>query len=479
MTPEETLLAEALTHHDAQAWQEADAAYKRLTSRYPTWAPGLWNYARMLHSFPNDKQAVGCAAYLYRQVLVAPGEFTDIKAEAYNGLGTIMLAWGEDQKAIGCFQHTLALNPKHPHAPTNLGVARRLAGDLAGAENVYRMVLAADPTKPEAHHEAAHIRLTMGDLKGGFQEYEWRWKNPNFISARMDQLALAPRWEGEALDGKTIMLPYEQGFGDAIMFIRYARLIKERWPAAAVWAWVTPELVRLIECAEGVDKAFNSHEPIPDTFDYYCPLLSLPRIFGTTLESIPCGPYIDCARAPLNGGLAELRDARELKDNRPVPARALHVGIVWAGRPEHAGDKWRSTALADWKDILSVDGVQFHSFQMWKAKEQLVDAPNVIDATIGVNDFRDTAERLHSMDLLIAVDTAMVHLAGAMGKEVWTLIPYSPDWRWMLSGERTPWYKTMTLFRQTRRGDWAPVLQTVKEKLTEYVERHTTTGKPT
>lgn len=454
MTPEESLLSEALTYHEAQQWQNADAAYKRLIAAHPTWAPGLWNYARMLHSFPNDKQALGCAAYLYRRTLDAEGDFTDIKAEAYNGLGTILLAWGDDRKAIGCFQHTLALNPKHPHAPTNLGVACRIAGDLTRAENVYRMVLAADPTKPEAHHEAAHIRLTMGDLLGGFREYEWRWKNPNFISARMDTMEGGPpRWEGEPLDGKTIMLPYEQGFGDAIMFIRYARLIKEAWPGATVWAWVTPELVRVIECADGVDKVFNSHEPIPEVFDFFCPLLSLPRIFGTTLATVPGEPYIRVA------GRSHLL--------RPVGS--LRVGIAWAGRPEHAGDKWRSTNLEQWADLLSVDGVQWYSFQMGDRRAQLAGAPNVIDLGRNFSDFLDTAEWLLDMDLIISVDTSLVHLAGAMGKEVWTLLPYSPDWRWMLGGDRTPWYKTMTLFRQVKRGDWAPVFTRVRDELLKKV----------
>lgn len=452
--PGEPLLSEALSLQEAKRFQDADKVYQRLAREHPTFSDGLFHYARMLHSFPHIPEAMQKAAKMYDRATKGIGD-SALKAEAHNALGIIMLAWGHEKLAAGCFQSALALNPSHANALVNLGIAYRIAGDLTEAEREQAAVIARDPNCPEAHFERAFIRLTLGDLKTGFEEYEWRWKCPQFISARMDDLGI-PLWAGESLDGKSIILPYEQGFGDAIMFVRYARLIKDRWPAARVCAWVTPELVRLIGCADGVDKAFNSHEPIPDTFDFYCPMISLARVFQTTLETVPSEPYIKVPWIPYAS----------------IPS--FRVGIVWAGRPEHGGDRWRSTQLAEWKDVLSVDGVQFYSFQMWKAKEQLAEAPNVIDATRDVVDFLHTAQRLHDMDLLISVDTAIVHLSGAMGKEVWTLLPFSPDWRWMLSGDKSPWYPTMKLFRQEQRGDWSPVFARVRAELERKVNNHGT-----
>jgi len=479
MTDPKALLTDALALDMAMEWDAASKAYDSLVTQFPTFAPGLWAYAQMLHSFPKIPAAMDKATKLYRQTtLTADLEYDDLRADSWNNLGIIMLTKGHADLAIGCFQHTLSIIPDHQQAVINLGAAYRIGGDMVGAENAQGMVLAKHPDAPAAHHERAFIRLTRGDLKGGFEEYEWRWKDPAFISARMDDVGI-PRWGGEDLTGgngenrgKSILLPYEQGFGDAIMFIRYARLIKWRWPTATVSAWVPPELVRLIGWADGVDHVYNSHEPIPDTFDFYCPMISLAHVFGTTLETVPSEPYI---RIPDGGRMVSdemsgqgffQRNAGLLAPHETrLPSGALRVGIVWAGRTEHSGDKWRSTKLADWKDVLSVEGVQFYSLQAWRAREQLVDAPNVIDGLVGADDFTDTARTIAGLDLVISVDTAVVHLAGAMGKAVWTLVPWSPDWRWMLSGETTPWYPTMRLFRQEKRGDWSPVFARVKAEL--------------
>lgn len=448
MTTRDDLLSEALKLHEANRLAEADIIYASITSEHPRWAPGLWNRGRLMHALGyQQKPALVEAAKLYSATLKADGDDCGLKAEAFCNLGTILLLWGHIKEAKECWGRCLALRPDHPHAGVNLGIAHRVDGELNEAIERQSLALLKDPNCPEAHFENAFIALTLGDLVYGFSEYEWRWKCDNFTSKELP--VKKPKWNGEKCD--RLLLMHEQGLGDSIMFIRYAKMAKERSGAHVKFVG-PPELTRLFRAVEGIDEVANFSEPgfnlDSDSFDYYCQILSLPRIFKTDLGNIPSEPYIDL--------------------NLPTVTRSLprrkRIGIAWAGRKEHGGDRWRSTKLEQWTPLFELSGIEWHCLQP-DAAARGYDLIAEAMLTHDLKDFSDTAQLIAGLDLVICVDTAVAHLAGAMGKPVWILLPFSPDWRWMLEREDSPWYPTARLFRQPARGDWDSVFQRVKSGL--------------
>ena len=264
-----------------------------------------------------------------------------------------------------------------------------------------------------------------------------------------------PPWDGSELNGKTVLLHAEQGLGDSIQFVRYVPMVRDR--GGKVVLQCQPALSRLFTGLPGIDRVIKNGDPIP-RFDAHCPLLSLPRAFGTTLDSIPASvPYLTADPA------AALDWAKRLAD-RP----GKKVGIVWAGRAGYVGDRTRSLSLTTLAPLACASGITWYSLQKGYAAAQISDAPQgmeLIDRTAELNDFADTAALIANLDLVISVDTAVAHLAGAMGKSVWTLLPYAPDWRWLLNRDDSPWYPTMRLFRQQRPGDWGEVIQRIAESL--------------
>lgn len=441
-------LDKALALHEANRFAEADAIYKRLIAEYPRWSPALWHYGRLMHVLGyQQKSAMVKAAQLYSAAIKGEGD-SQFKAESFSNLGTILLSWGHVKEAKECFARCLALCPNHPHARVNVGIAHRVDGELLEASAYQRAAILENPYSAEAHFENSFIRLTLGDLLGGFEEYEWRWKCEQFTNQPIK--TSKPRWEGEHCLGKTILLWHEQGLGDTIQFCRYAKMVKER-SGATVHLQCPPELVRLMKSVEGIDHTFTARADDDDYFDFQCPLLSLPRIFKTDLGNIPNEPYIsrlDFGATPRSG--------------------PFRIGICWAGRKEHGGDKWRSTKLEQWEPLFSIPWIEWHCLQAGERVKEHDDSlrgQKIIRHSF--SDFSDTAAVIASLDLIISVDTAVVHLAGAMGKPVWNLLPFSPDWRWMLEREDSPWYKSMRLFRQPAKGDWASVFERVKKILAE------------
>lgn len=441
-------LDEALALHEQNRFAEADAIYKQLISEYPRWSPALWHYGRMMHVLGyQQKSAMVKAAQLYSAAIKGDGG-SQFKAESFSNLGTILLRWGYIKEAKECWRRCLALCPDHPHARVNLGIAHRVDGELLEASAYQRAAILENPYSAEAHFENAFIRLTLGDLVGGFEEYEWRWKCEQFVNPPIE--TDKPRWEGEHCPGKTIMLWAEQGLGDTIMFCRYTKMVKER-SGATVHLQCPPELVRLMRSVEGIDHAFCERAEDDDYFDFQIPLLSLPRIFKTDLGSIPSEPYI----SRLDFGAV------------PRWSGPFRIGIAWAGRKEHGGDKWRSTKLEQWTPLFALPGIEWHSLQVGEPSKDWFDPKLGPQRGVAhsLKDFSDTAAVIAGLDLVICVDTAVAHLAGAMGKPVWVLLPFSPDWRWMLEREDSPWYPTIRLFRQPKKGDWSSVFERVKKGL--------------
>jgi len=301
---------------------------------------------------------------------------------------------------------------------------------------------------PDGHWNLALALLVQGHFPEGWEEYEWRWKTKGLLSPR--QLLPQPLWDGRPLAGRAILLHAEQGLGDTIQFIRYLPLVAQR--GGRVIVECQPELQRLVQAMTPDIPVLARGQPLPD-FAFQCPLLSLPKALGTTLATIPATvPYLH----------ADAQNVQMWRDRLAGHGSALKVGLIWAGNPHHKNDRNRSVKLASLAPLAQVPGVQFYSLQKGAAAAQAKTPPpgmDLIDRTDDLQDFADTAAMIANLDLVIAVDTSVVHLAGALAKPVWTLLPYCPDWRWLLKRQDSPWYPTMRLFRQPEIGDWDSVIQ--------------------
>ena len=306
----------------------------------------------------------------------------------------------------------------------------------------------------EINPESSRAWLMMGELEKGFEEYEWRWRLAENPPRRFDK----PAWSGAALDGRTILLHAEQGMGDSIQFARYAALVAAR--GGRVILECQAPLTALFESLDGVEQIVARDAALP-AFDVHAPLLCLPRIFETDLDSIPeSGAYLG-ADAARGKKFASLLD----------PER-LNVGIVWAGKPSHRNDRNRSAGIEPFIDLLGIPGAAFHSLQVGPRAGDIGAtrcAGLIRDHAPRLRDFADTAALVAALDLVISVDTSVCHLAGALGKPCWVVIPYTPDWRWLMQREDSPWYPSLRLFRQDSFGDWPGVFGRLGEALEERI----------
>ncbi|MFP6735692.1 MAG: tetratricopeptide repeat protein [Rhodospirillales bacterium] len=367
-------------------------------------------------------------------------------ADAHNNLGNILTRLGRLEDAVFEFGLALQENLENPDYLANLGGAHQAAGDLAAAETCFEGAIKAEPDHADAHWNRGLARLLSGDLERGFTDYEWRWRLPEFRRRHTG----IPAWDGEDLDGRTLLIHSEQGFGDTIQCIRYAALLSER--GARVILETHAPLRRLMQTAPGVDQVVSRGEALPRA-DLEAPILSLPHLCATTLKTIP-------AEIPYLGPPPE--DAIDFGD---VDIQAdLKIGIVWSGRPSHKNDRNRSCPPSHFQPLGQIEGVRLFSLQVGEASANLTAGP-LTDLAPQLSDFAATAAAIAGLDLIISVDTAVAHLAGALGKACWLLLPFAPDWRWLLDRNDTPWYPSLRLFRQDRPGDWPGVLGQVAENL--------------
>ena len=417
-------------------------------------------------------------------------------ADAHNNLGMLHYTQGRLAEAENCFRAAVRLRPAHPHATLNLGSVRQLCDHVGEAEGLFRRALAlgADPARvksnlalslmeqgrpeeaerccrealalnphyPEARANLALALLMMGRLEEGWREYQSRWE-VEAMSSPLPRLA-QPRWTGQALNGETVLLYAEQGFGDTLQFCRYAPMVAA---AGGQVVLVVPKpLHRLMTTLDGVVRVMSEDEEMLPPFDYHCPLLSLPFAFGTTMETIPA------SRAYLK---ADASRAAPLLASLP----GLKVGLVWAGKSRTAQlhavaiDKRRSMRLREMMPLLAVPGCSFVSLQLGPPARQMRNLQHGMvlhDVSGRITDWADTADLIAGLDLVIAVDTAVAHLAGALGKPVWMLNRFDSCWRWFTGRDDTPWYPTMRQFRQAKPGDWASVIDRVRIALTELAE---------
>lgn len=370
-------------------------------------------------------------------------------ADARNSLAMSLYGEGDLEGSLAEFEKAASLRPDFASAWSNLANVLRDVGRLDEAFVAYRRAISIQVDHPDAHKNLAILRLLIGDYDNGFLEYEWRWKCDNAQLRRFEQ----PRWAGEDPSGKTIFIYEEQGYGDVIQFMRYAKVLAGR--GAKVIIGCRPELARLASCCDGVSQVVAAGQALPK-FDLHCPLLSLALFCGTrSVADVPSGvPYI------------RLRPeiAKPWQDRLP-PAAVRRVGLCWAGNPQNRNDRYRSIPLEKFVPIASVDGIEFHSLQVGPGAEQRMQVGELAlrDHESDLQDFADTAALIERLDLVISVDTAVAHLAGALGKPLWLLLPTAPDWRWLLERTDSPWYPTARLYRVKR--DWDQVINEVAAQL--------------
>jgi tetratricopeptide (TPR) repeat protein len=425
--------------------EEALACYERALALNPDHADALNNRGNALQALKRPAEALAS----YEQAL----RLKPAQADTLANCGNALLDLDRPGDALACYDQALALNPGHADALINRGNALQGLTRHGEALDSYARALALRPDYAEAHWNEGLSRLVLGDFERGWAKYEWRWKKKTTVSPLRD--FAQPLWLGrESLQGKTVLLHAEQGHGDTIQFCRYARHVAAR--GAAVLLEVQAGLKPLLAGLEGVGRVLAKGEALPD-FDCHCPLLSLPLAFGTRLETIPADiPYLSADPAR-----AALWQARLGPKTRP------RVGLAWSGNSAHVNDRNRSVPLAEFARRLGGQA-QWVSLQKqvregdWEALQARRDIAHYGEA---LGDFADTAALLVNLDLVIAVDTAVAHLAGALGKPVWLLLPFNPDWRWLLGREDSPWYPSLRLFRQSAPGDWDGVLARVADAL--------------
>lgn len=361
-------------------------------------------------------------------------------------------------EACQALESSLARGPRDRAAVCNaLGRVYERLDRISDAERQFREAIQLHFQLYAAHFNLARLLLSQGRLREGFSEYEWRWQTANF--ARLP--CLQPRWKGQPLN-ETLLVHTEQGVGDTLQFCRYLPLIRER--CRRVIFLCPPRLKTLFPVPHWADQVLFPDNVPADAFDAYLPLLSAPNIVSTELETIPAEvPYLTPEPRTIDLGPTHVTGAR------------LKVGIVWGGSPTHAHEKFRSCPLSEWGPVLDVPGIAFYSLQTAPQRSQLSELSAdrlkcIRDLDDLQRDFSDTAAMLRQLDLLITVDTAILHLAGGLALPVWGLLSHLPDWRWLRDRDDSPWYPTLRLFRQSSLGNWAELMVRVVQALRQKLE---------
>src|SRR3989344_1478676 len=419
-------------------------------------------YRRILEEYPNNADSwhlLGLVAYQtgrYEEAIKNIKKAISVntnQALFYSNLGMAYDAVGREDDAAENFHKALNIDPNFIKAHVmhyNLGVFYSDMGKISDALEHYNKAIELDNSFCEARWNRSLVLLLLERFEEGWKEYEYRFMKEKSADKRNFG---KPKWEGASLEGKKILILSEQGFGDTINFIRYFSLIKER------------KGYIILECKKGLRKLFEDSfeideiiekngDSVPNVdFDFFIHLMSLPRIFGTNLSNIPSkSPYL----------FADVKLVEKFKSlfNKDC----FNIGIVWAGNPDQANDKNRSIRFEKFKGLKEISGIKLYSLQKGEAVQELNDS-EIVNLADEINDFADTAAIIENLDLVISVDTSAAHLAGAMGKSVWTLLSTVSDWRWLLDRRDSPWYSSMRLFRQKRLGEWDFVFDEVRREL--------------
>lgn len=409
------------------------------------YAEAWFNRGHALHLLNQPQAAVDS----YRIAIQFKGDY----AIAYNNCGNALRDLKEFQAAVDSYDKAVAIKADYAEAHYNRGCALVDLEQHRAAVDSYQKAVLIDPAHAGAQLSLAVCLLQLGEFSRGWQAYEWRWeyKTLKTFARHFSQ----PLWLGaEPLQGKTILLHAEQGFGDTLQFCRYARRVSAL--GARVILEVPPSLMLLLAGLEGVSELVAKGSSLP-AFDYHCPLLSLPLAFRTDIDTIPAANrYIPVPAAKRSEWTARLG-----------PKTRPRVGLVWSGSTIHTNDKNRSFLLSDFVKGLP-DGFQYISLQKEVRDADLTTLASHQDLLHfgeAINDFSDTAALCELVDVVVSVDTSVAHLAGALGRPVWIVLPFNSDWRWLLDRNDSPWYPTATLYRQQALGDWGEVFKSLAADL--------------
>jgi tetratricopeptide (TPR) repeat protein len=443
--------------HALKRFEEALAGYDRMLALRPDRAEVHYNRGNALHELKRFDEAVTS----YDRALALQPDHAD----AHFNRGNALHERKRFEKALPSYGRALALRPDHADTYVNRAVTLRELGRMDEALESYQAALAVRPDYDEVHYCEALCRLLIGDFERGWEKNEWRWQTE---ALRNSKRSFSQKlWLGaDDIAGKTILLHAEQGFGDTLQFCRYVPMVAAR--GTRVILEVQRPLQALMASLPGAAQVISRGDPLP-AFDMHCPLLSLPLAFGTRLETIPStARYLAAPESKVRAWRDPLG-----KHDRP------RIGLVWAGNPRkelpnaNRIDSQRSMAFGHFAPLFFVSGCEFYSLQKGDdAVKQLRDSAFselVIDRTRGLDDFSDTAALIENLDLVIAVDTAVAHLAGALGKPFWLLNRFNTCWRWLLDRDDSPWYPAARQFRQDESRDWDNVIARVVPALREFV----------
>jgi tetratricopeptide (TPR) repeat protein len=424
--------------------------FRRACALEPGYAVALYNLGTALQAQGKLDEAV---AFYLRALEARPD-----KAQTHDNLGTAYQLQEKYDEAVSCYRQALQLDPGHAQTHFNLATALQAQGKIEAAMGSYRRVLELRPDFSDAHLSCSLLKLLRGDFERGWPEYEWRWQTEQTMRAFPQ-----PRWDGSPLGKRTILLHAEQGFGDTFQFIRYASLVKNRNESASVIVECQKPLVKLLAGCRGIDRLIALGEDLPP-FDGHLPLLSAPGVFGTTLTSIPTDfPYL----------FADRRLVEEWR-RRLAGIRGFRIGINWHGRPGQGEFRKRDIPLEYFMSLVEIPGVSLISLQRSSGFDErgnisdgmpICNLGTEFDTANGA--FMDTAAIMMNLDLVISSDTAIPHLAGALGVPVWVALPFVSNWRWLLDRSDCPWYPTMRLFRKEAIGDWAGVFSEIRGALVQ------------
>jgi tetratricopeptide (TPR) repeat protein len=424
--------------------EDAVAAYERAIQIRPDYPESHNNLGTLMQALHADDRAI----HHYTQALKLAPESLEVR---YN-LALFAQEREHLEEAVESYRELLERKPDHVEARNNLGNTLLALGLPEQAILSYQQTLASDPDSAEAHWNLGLARLLLGRFEEGWKGHEWRFRQKDTTPRVFSQ----PMWDGSPLGGRRILLHAEQGLGDTLQFVRYAPLVQKR--GGFVILECQQPLLRLLGGLRGVDQLTPKGSPLPG-FDCHAPLLSLPGVFQTTLETIPAEvPYIHV-------GSPEVERWRKIISARVGSKPGLKVGLTWAGNPRHKNDHNRSLPPRELSVLAGLERILFFGLQKGAAKAPDLETIDLLEPS---SDFLDTAAILLNLDLLISVDTSVAHLAGALGKPVWTLLPFAPDWRWLTGRAGSPWYPSMKLYRQLRRKDWTAALERLRIDLEEF-----------
>jgi Tfp pilus assembly protein PilF len=443
----ETALRAAIAHREAGRLSEAEVVCRDVLKQAPrnSAALQLLGLIALAQGRPAD-----ALPHLRQAVAADPRQpaFHSNLAEAYRALGEL-------DEARACGEQAIALDPNFPEAHHNLGLALQAGGSLDEAERQFRRALEIRPESAETHFSLGCLLLLLGNFEHGWPEYEWRLRMRGHPSQRIP----IPPWDGSSLRGRRLLVYGEQGLGDLMQFVRYVPLLESQ--TAEVTVMAPPAMLRLL-AASGFKNLLPHSDSIPSC-DVQCSLLSLPAILGTSLNAVPA------QRSYLRADPRLVAHWR----TRLAPLSGFKVGIAWQGSPGYSWDRFRSIPLAAFERLARIPSLRLVSLQVGDGARQIGDLGGRFDVLrfddldIAHGPFMDTAAAMMNLDLVVTSDTAIAHLAGALGVPAFVALSSPPDWRWLLGRDDSPWYPTLRLFRQSKLGQWAHVFDQMADFIIE------------